>query len=93
MLRPQSVRLERIGPLGRRVIGLARPIGLVVFARLVRLAGSAGRLGDVALSLMREKRLGDQVLFSLALPALASISEQVYDVFAVMLLWGGQPLW
>ena len=37
--------------------------------------------------------LGDQVLFSLALLLLASISEQVYDVFAVMLLWGGQPLW
>ena len=38
-------------------------------------------------------RLGDQVLFAFAVTALASISEQVYDVFAVMLLWGGQPLW
>ena len=28
-----------------------------------------------------------------AVSALASISEQVYDDFAVMLLWGGQPLW
>lgn len=64
-----------------------------MFARLVRLAGPAGRLGDVVLRVMREKRLGDQVLFSLALLALASVSEQVYDVFAVMLLWGGQPLW
>ena len=41
----------------------------------------------------REERLGDQALFAFAVPALASISEQVYDVFAVMLLWGGQPLW
>lgn len=48
---------------------------------------------SVTLSVMREKRLGDQELFSLALLLLASISEQVYDVFAVMLLWGGQPLW
>lgn len=48
---------------------------------------------SVTLSVMCEKRLGDQVLFSLALLLLASISEQVYDVFAVMLLWGGQPLW
>ena len=93
MLRPQSVRLERIGPLGRRVIGLARPIGLVVFARLVRLAVPAGSLGDVVLSVMREKRRGDQALFAFAASALALISEQVYDVFAVMLLWGGQPLW
>ena len=48
---------------------------------------------SVTLSVMRKERLGDQALFSLALLALASISEQVYDVFAVMLLWGGQPLW
>ncbi len=42
---------------------------------------------------MHEERLVTQALFSLASPLLASISEQVYDVFAVMLLWGGQPLW
>lgn len=41
----------------------------------------------------REERLVTQALFAFAVPALASISEQVYDVFAVMLLWGGQPLW
>lgn len=42
---------------------------------------------------LSDKRLGDQALFAFAVLALASISEQVYDVFAVMLLWGGQPLW
>ena len=42
---------------------------------------------------LSEKRLGDQAFFAFAAPILASISEQVYDVFAVMLLWGGQPLW